>query len=268
MKKIALFLALLFATTFVFSQDEKVIELKNDGVKHYQAKEYDLAIEKFKEALNISPNDSDITSKLILSLKGNGAAKYEAKEFDKALVSFHEALKLSPEDIDIVYKIGLSAFGAKQDELAIKSFTTAIEKDYKPSTCYFYITSVHKRTENFPKMIETLEQGLAAFPNDKNLNKLAPSCYQSVGLKDYNEAVAMQKQLAPMAQKEPDKYKVEIEKANVIFKKSLDSMTKAYNFDKENKNVLKALIAIHKALKDEQNAKKYETELNALGGGK
>lgn len=227
MKRIALFLALLFVVGGAFSQEENVVAVKNEGVKLYQAKKYAKAVEKFQEAL-----------------------------------------KLSPDDADIIYKIGLSAYKAKKYDLAVDEFSKAIENDYKPNICYFYITNIHRKNDNFEKMEESLKQGLAAFPNDKNLKKLAPTCYQAIGLEHYNNAVELQKELAPMAQSEPDKYKVEIEKADKIFKQSLDAMTKAYSFDKDNKKILKALIAIYKALEDEDNANKFQAKLDALSEGK
>jgi len=63
----------------------------DEGIKAFEKKEYNTAIEKFKESLEVTPND-------VASYYNLGLAHHESKSYGDAIWSFEKVLKLSPSD--------------------------------------------------------------------------------------------------------------------------------------------------------------------------
>ncbi|MDG1658211.1 MAG: tetratricopeptide repeat protein [Crocinitomicaceae bacterium] len=59
----------------------------DEGIKAFEKKEYNTAIEKFKASLEVTPND-------VASYYNLGLAHHESKSYGDAIWSFEKALKL------------------------------------------------------------------------------------------------------------------------------------------------------------------------------
>ncbi|MFT5777246.1 MAG: tetratricopeptide (TPR) repeat protein [Crocinitomicaceae bacterium] len=80
----------------------------DEGIKAFQDKKYELAIEKFQASLTETPNDA-------ASYYNLGLAQHESKSYGKAIWAFEKVLSLSPADNDAKDRIEQSYLALDPD---------------------------------------------------------------------------------------------------------------------------------------------------------
>lgn len=97
--------------------------------------------------------------------------------FNLALKSFETALEIyaMPEyyrlDTTLVFSTGLAAFNAKEFDKAVEYFVKCKDYKYGGEDVYLNLSSIYKFEGDTVKAVKTLEDGIAAYPED-NLNIL------------------------------------------------------------------------------------------------
>ena len=102
------------------SDSHEAERLNHRGQEYLHKKEYDKAIELFREALRLQP---DLT--VALDNLGN-ALELEGKD-EAAIAEFDKALKIAPENAALYHDKGLALFHEKKYEEALAAFRKAVE---------------------------------------------------------------------------------------------------------------------------------------------
>ena len=76
--------------------DDRATELELQGLDLYQHGDLNGAIDKFRQALAIKPNDRGIHTNLAQFLNDAGVAQYSKKDYAGAIANFQEAVSLAP----------------------------------------------------------------------------------------------------------------------------------------------------------------------------
>jgi tetratricopeptide (TPR) repeat protein len=76
--------------------DDRATALELAGLDLYQHGDVNGAIEKFRQALALKPNDRGIHTNLAQFLNSAGVAQYESKDYAGATAKFQEAVSLAP----------------------------------------------------------------------------------------------------------------------------------------------------------------------------
>jgi len=193
------------------------------------------------------------------------------KDFKSAYNSYLKAIEIfdadgSVIDNNLIYNTGYCAFKAKKYDEAIPYFEKSIEIAYKESKPYIYLTQVYMKKKDLENMEKWVLAGLEKYESDKSLNKLAGICYQKQGLIFYKEGNKIKKVANESGwnESDPDKFTAEYARADKEFEKALPFIEKAYKYNSNSKNTLKALQNIYTNLEMTEEASKVKTKLDAM----
>lgn len=107
-------------------KSKAVTEFLDQGVKHYELRDYKGAIEKYNMVLRISPNDADA---LVL----RGQAKYRLMLYKDAIADFDKAIILQSEYAEAYDLRGLCRAELGDSDGACDDWKTSFEKGYDPA---------------------------------------------------------------------------------------------------------------------------------------
>jgi len=91
----------------------------NLGIKYYNSKDYQKAIESYKEAIRIEPDYADAYSLL-------GLAYTDLGDYQKAIESYKELVRIKPDYAEAHRSLGIAYGGIKDFQKAIESHKEAI----------------------------------------------------------------------------------------------------------------------------------------------
>lgn len=120
MKKILTLVILLFLINTAGSEEYQKYLL--EGNAHFQKKEYDMAVEKYKKALLIAPDDAILNYNLGVAYYNQGKALYK-----DAIFHYERAIKIDPGHIDAYYNLGVIYFNLQEYQKAEECFNKAEE---------------------------------------------------------------------------------------------------------------------------------------------
>lgn len=216
-------------------------------------------------------------------LRDEGDAAIKAKNYAEALAKYSEYLKLTNyEDESRIFNAGFSADQVDNFEEAVRFFDMSIQKGYQKENAYVGKAKALRDLNKTDEFSAVVEEGLKAFPNNTNLQKLhygyfmklaqaeqkqsdiqdAEKLFQevlklpnktyqgnalySLGILYYNHGAKALQAIASVAQTDPDKYTAEKAKIDIDFKKAKDYLEKAQAAG--NANAAKSLEAVNKVL--------------------
>ena len=188
-------------------------------------------------------------------LKNDGNAALREKNYVKAHESYLKALELQEAenivDTPLYYNAGYCAYKTKAYENAIELLSKSAEFKYKGYKSYLFLSDSYKKCDELEKAEETILKGMEEYPNEAKLKNQAAKIYLTMGLVYYNEGNKIKKAAneSGMNVTDIEKFKAEYVKADERFEKSLPIFEKAYQFDKENEKVIKALKNVYNSLK-------------------
>ena len=87
--------------TVEYDYEEQLYDLNQKGVELFQANKFAEAIDVFKEALKIVPDDKTVKNNLLAAYSYIAIEHMNKEEYKDAVGYFEEALRLSPDDVNI-----------------------------------------------------------------------------------------------------------------------------------------------------------------------
>ncbi len=137
--------------------------LMNDGLVALNAGAYDIAEDKFRQALEKKPNMAD-------ALHGLGIIYLNRGQFDKAETYFKKSLKIYPSNMDAYNFLGIIYTEKGNYQLAKEQLLIAANSDlYRtPENAYANLGMLEIRYKNFDSARRYIERGM-----EKN-NQFAP----------------------------------------------------------------------------------------------
>jgi len=157
-------------------------ELGNDGVSEIQSfrnnedyykmgtvlfakKEYEKAIELFKKAIEINPqNDAAYTY--------IGIAHKNKEEYSQAIEAYKKAIDINPKSDNAYYNMGFTYEFQKEYKQAIKSYINAVTINSKNAGAYYNMGMLYELQEEYKEAIESYERVLKLYPNDEKIKNI------------------------------------------------------------------------------------------------
>jgi tetratricopeptide (TPR) repeat protein len=218
------------------------------------------AVESYNKALALDSPTGEYGKQVPDRLKNlynmafnQGVAGYQAKEYDKALTGFKLASQINPQDSTAVLYSAYTQ-DAKQDYAGAKaSYNQLLGLDvYKnkpvPVTVYTRLLSIARQEKNDAEAQKVLQQGLAAYPNNKtflieDLNSSMSGGNSTAALDKIGKAIAADPTNANLyavragiydQQKKPDLAQVDYKKSIELDPNNFDSQYNMgiYNFNR------------------------------------
>ncbi|MFL9833228.1 tetratricopeptide repeat protein [Chryseobacterium terrae] len=167
MKKLLL---LIFFPIFAFSQNKEEAEIKvNEGIILHDEGNYNAALAKYDEALNLDKNNLLAISEKAMTLEA-------VKRYDEAIEMCKLAIKTYPnEDVKTIYiTYGNSLDHAKKPKEAIKIYDEGIKKYPDYYQLYFNKGITLVNDNQIEKSLELFQKSITLSPNHPgSLNALA-----------------------------------------------------------------------------------------------
>ena len=173
-------------------------DLLEEGKTYHNNEEYDKAIEIFKKAVELNPNEylnwqwlgrsyyerysdgdeENALNSLLKAVELNpnddsnwywlGISYGMNSQYDKEKESFLKATELNPNNADNWYKLGISYFNDKQYDKAIESFSKAVELNPNDDNNWDRLISSYQMNGQYDKAIEPSLKAVELNPNDDN----------------------------------------------------------------------------------------------------
>ncbi|MEI0564337.1 tetratricopeptide repeat protein [Brachyspira pulli] len=129
------------------------------GFIDYEEEEYDSAIENFKTAANLNPNNEYNWALL-------GKAYLENKEYNKAIESIDKAVKLNPNEEGYWNWLGIAYLENKEYNKAIESLKKAIKLNSKISAYYRALGDAYRMINDKAQAREAYMKSLELKPDN------------------------------------------------------------------------------------------------------
>jgi len=166
------FLASLFAVLLLLSAVVAYVALTqnsrnyfNDGVYHYNQKNYDEAISNFEKVLLINPGNSKAKEYLVYSWYGKGLEFNKERNFSEAIICYDKAISIDPNYLSAWNDRGISLKNQGKYDEALASYDRAIEinPDYKQAWNNKGLT--YFNMGNYSEAIICYDRAIAIDPN-------------------------------------------------------------------------------------------------------
>lgn len=174
----------------------EAIEKYNEGVVHYNKKDYTKAITNFRGALDNDPKNEQFAIALANCYNNRGVAKYEAKQYEKAINDFEKALEYDPEnaqydenlslaeeelkkiELDELFASAYESYNQKKYEKAIKHLQEALKideenKDFMHALAVAYNGRgvQHFEDEKYDAAMKDFEKAMDLWPDDRQFEQ-------------------------------------------------------------------------------------------------
>lgn len=229
-------------------------DLIEEGKTYYNNGEYDKAIEIFKKAVELYPNDDDNYYWL-------GRSYYQNEQYEEAINSLLKAIQLVPNSPEYWAMLGISYGINGQIEEAIKSLLKAAELNPDDSSNWYNLGYAYINNEQYQESIEPLLKATELNPDDRESWCFLGNSY--LALKDNNNAVYSFEraiEINPNYSDAWNNYGVALQRLNRI-DEAISAYSKALEIDPNNetaKNNLQILQSSNKG---------WETSLNGIVSG-
>lgn len=165
-------LFVLFVTNSVFAATLE--ELVKEGVRLHDAGKYELAVEKYKKALKLEPDNPDVMYEMVFSFQAAGKNKQciefsekglkldpkyrnhffatkgscysQLGKYEEAIAAFEQGLKEFPDDVGLNFNIAITLYNTGKIKKAISHFKDTIRSKPTYSSPYYMLAQSFHRT--------------------------------------------------------------------------------------------------------------------------
>lgn len=156
---------LLFVLTLIIGQEDVNAEtLQNMGIIYTERKQYDRAIESFKQAIKLKPSNTELLYHL-------GIAYYLNKTYQSAIQIFKHAIGLDSLCVDAYFNLGVVFAKLKNYDSAMKYLNKAIELAPEDMESLFYLGNTYL-------IVGKHESALDVYTRIIGLNPSNPRAYE------------------------------------------------------------------------------------------
>jgi len=146
--------------TYTLRQDPQAwMPHKNLGTAFLQAGRMTEAMEQFKQAVQINPNDAG-------TYMNWGAALMQADRAPEAIEQFEQVLKVDPEDADAHYNLGAALMQVERMPEAIEQLELTLKINPDSTNAHYSLGCALMHTGRMTDAIEQFEQVLKINPED------------------------------------------------------------------------------------------------------
>ena len=159
------------------------------GIASYNKSEYEEAIEKYSEAIELNPNYE-------IAYYNRGLAKGNSKLYQEAISDFNKAIELNPNDADSYSSRGISKGGLRQYQEAISDLNKAIELNQNHANAYNNRGIAKNNLELHREAIADYDKAIELNPNyaeaysNRGVAKGKLGQYQEA-ISDFNKAIEL-----------------------------------------------------------------------------
>jgi len=133
----------------------------NMGNAYCKSGEYDAAIESYKKAIEINPNDAD-------SYTNMGSAYLDKKDYATASTCLNKAIGIDPNRAAVYHNLGVIFSKNKEYDAAIEHYKKALEKDPDLAPTRINLELAYLNKGDFDGLKECCEEALRKNPEDIN----------------------------------------------------------------------------------------------------
>ncbi len=133
----------------------------NLGVAYNNLKQYDRAIQAYREALRIQPEDAEAWSNL-------GTAYNGLKQYDQAIQAYREALRIQPELAEAWNNLGVAYNDLKQHDQAIQALREALRIQPEHAKAWNNLGNAYGNLKQYDRAIQAYREALRIQPEYAN----------------------------------------------------------------------------------------------------
>jgi tetratricopeptide (TPR) repeat protein len=159
------------AVQTVKNSNPAVVKFNQAGLRYFESKQFELARDQFKAALELSPGDSTLMGNLAYTWFAMGRIELDKMRFHEALAAFERAIQTSPGISSFHTGAGLAYDKMEEEESALRELEEAARLNPKESEAYRLMGEIYYKTDRPDKALEALEKALSLQPDDKTLKE-------------------------------------------------------------------------------------------------
>lgn len=154
-------------------QDDSAGHYKK-GVDLYKQGRYEKAIEAFKQAIRLNPDDADVYHVLGLVYAGLG-------RWQEAIESYKQAIRLNPDDVEAHNNLGMAYFNLGRYQEAIEAFKQVIRLKPDHGNAHNNLGAAYNSLSRHQEAIEPLQQAIRLEPDHINAHYNLGVAYLATG---------------------------------------------------------------------------------------
>ncbi len=162
---------LLCWSVCVAAQAPGAAELNAEGVKQYEAKDFEGAIELFSKAYNLSPDAPAIRRNLCNAYQAYANELAKASDFESAVKLLSTAIGVEPQNPSPLVQLGSYLLRLDLVSEAIPRLEEALQLDAKNADAYFLLGEAYYRQNDLPAALAQWQFSLELNPNRPGLKE-------------------------------------------------------------------------------------------------
>ena len=149
------------------------IDYAKIGSAHLENEEYNEAIDAFKRAISIDPNDETVHNSL-------GIAYYSTQDYEAAIDAFKEAISIDPNDETVHNSLGIAYYSTQDYEAAIDAFKAGISLNPQLERLHANLGWTYFQVKELNEAERAAEEALKIDPNYEFARELLDAISQEL----------------------------------------------------------------------------------------
>lgn len=143
----------------------------NLGVSYDKLKQYDQAIQAYREALRIQPDNAS-------ALRNMGIAYGHLGRYEQSIQALRESVHIQPEDAVAWRNLGIAYHNIKQHDQSIQAFREAVRVQPQDVEAWDYLGDAYRYLKHYDQAIQAYQEVVRIQPDDaKTWSKLGNAYY-------------------------------------------------------------------------------------------
>ena len=148
--------------------------LFHQGLASSNKGEYEEAIQKYNEAVELNPNHAEFYN-------NRGNVKNKLRQYQEAISDFNKAIELDPNDAKAYHNRGVAKCHLEQYREAVSDFNKAIELDPNDAKTYYNRGRAEYDLEQYQEVIADCDKAIDLEPNYEDAYQLRGVAKQALG---------------------------------------------------------------------------------------